>query len=1608
MEVARLRERAAAALPDYMVPSAFVVLDALPLSVNGKLDRRALPAPDPQSAVEGFVAPRTDAERALAQIWAEVLGVPAVGVEDNFFSLGGDSILSIQVVSRARRAGFGLTPRDVFAHQSVASLAALATELAAPVADQDVVAGEVPLTPVQHWFFETVKVCPQRFDQSVTLELAPDTDFTALEKALAALVAQHDTLRMRFERTPSGWRQHIPPVAGVSDVDAPLLRTERVDGGMRISLHHLVVDAVSWRILLEDLDAAYRQIVAGDPVDLGAKSTSFRQWALRLSEHAGAGGFDAELPYWRAVMSAVHPSIPVDGIGDTSVAAARSVSVELDEQATRALLHDVPDVFRTQVNDVLLTALGRTLAAWTGRDRVLLDLEGHGREDLFGEVDLSRTVGWFTTIFPVALRIPTESDWGRVLLAVKEQLRGIPGRGLGYGALRYLAAAPELAHAPTPAVSFNYLGRLDAGSGQGLDSDMSPQETRTHLLDVVGRVEGGRLRFDWSYSHGVHRPETVQALAARMVEALQAIIELCARPGAGGRSPSDFPLARLDQAAVDRLAGDGRAVADIYPLTPMQAGMVFHSLSHGSYLEQVAFVLGGVSDPRVLGAAWQHVLDASPVLRSGLVWDGVPEPLQVVSRRAELPVTYLDWTALSEVDREREWSRTVADDRAAGLELDRPPLMRVLLARLSGDEVRVLWTFHHVLLDGWSVFAVLSDVFAAHAALVAGQPVGLPARAEFARYLGWLAERDLAQAEQFWRHALAGFEEPTPLPYDRAPARPGETASARWLPWQLDEEQSARLDAFARRHGLTHNAIVQGAWALLLSRYSGSADVCFGATVSGRPADLPGADGIIGIFINTLPVRVSVESGRDTVEWLRQLQSAQAEARRFDFVSLAQLHGWSDLPAGVSPFDSLLVFENYPINDEAAAEHGLRVRDLNAIESTNYPLTLVASPGSRLRLELGYDPDLFDEATVERMAAHLTQLLHGITGPTYSLGEIDILPEAERRQVLHDWNDTAREVPPATLAQLIERAVDRGPGRTALLFTGGRLSFAELDERANRLAHLLIRHGAGPEKVVALALPRSVEIVVAQLAVAKAGAAFLPVDPAYPADRIAFMLSDCRPVLVLTLADLAPGLPATDATVLAVDHPNLMSVLSALPTTRPSDVDLDLEHAAYVIYTSGSTGRPKGVVVSHRGLASFSAAEIDHYAVNEGDRILQFSSPSFDASILELCMSLPAGASLVVPPPGPLLGEHLAHVIAEHRVTHALIPPAALATAPHEGLPEFRGVIVGGEACTAELVQRWAPGRCLINSYGPTECTVVSTWSEPLSPEDGTPPIGRPIANTRVYVLDQALRPVPIGAVGELYVTGVGLARGYLNRPALTAQRFVANPLGAPGERMYRTGDLVRWRADGQLEFVGRVDDQVKVRGFRVEPGEIEAVLTGHPGIGGAAVIARDFGSGPKRLVAYLVPAADAALPGPGDLHGFLARRLPDYMVPSAFVALDALPLSPNGKLDRRALPEPEAVAEQADYVEPRTDAERVLAQIWAEVLGVPKVGVEDSFFELGGDSIRSLMITSRTKSAFDVTLTPRDVLTARSVSALAELIEEQILRELELVALGDGHHEQP
>ncbi|MEY9874260.1 amino acid adenylation domain-containing protein/non-ribosomal peptide synthase protein (TIGR01720 family) [Streptacidiphilus sp. MAP12-33] len=1651
-DLAAMRAFLTAHLPSQAVPTAITVLDALPMTPNGTLDRRALPVPEePVAGLSHRVAPRTPVETLLVDVWAQVLGVEPdrIGVEDNFFNLGGDSILSLQVVSLARRSGLRLTTKQIFLRQTIAELAGEVTVLTAPEAEQGPVTGPVPLTPVQHWYFEEFPEAPGHFNQSLYLELDTDADTDALRAAVGAVLDHHDMLRIRAERVGGRWQQRTAAVAdstgdptvfrsvdlsGLDDaaqdeaVGAAItaaqtgfdIRTGPLFTALLLTLgrgrpprlflaaHHYVVDAVSWRVILADLDTGYRQAARGEQVDLGAKSTSFRAWAERLAALAAEGGFDAELDHWTRVEKATleAAALPVDRRGRNTAGSARTLTRRLDADRTEALLRKVPRVYRTQANDVLLSALARVLSNWAG-GTVPVELEGHGREDLFDDVDLSRTVGWFTTVFPVVLDLPEDEDWGATLKAVKEGLRAVPSRGLGYGALRHLAAPGALSGGRQCQVGFNYHGRFDTDpGGAGLFRgwcrnpvpDRGPDQARQCLIEVTGMVRDGELEFGWEYSANVHREETVAQLAEEFLAALEQIVEHCARPGAGGCTPSDFPLAGLAQEAVDRIAGDGRLIEDLYPLTPMQSGMLFHSLDADGggdvYLTHFAAVVDGVDDPQRLADAFQRVVDRTPVLRTAVVGSGADVPLQSVHREVRLPVTQLDWSELTQQQYEAV-SRSLWDGLPAlGLDLTRAPLMRLTIARLPGASVQIFWSSHHLLLDGWSFADVLAQVFEEWGAL-GGAPVPAPKpRRPFRDYVQWLAEQDDEAAKTHWRRTMEGFTAATPLPFDRPPLAAHDARSSRDVHLRLPAERSSRLYTFAKNARLTVNTVVQGAWALLLARHSGERDICFGATVSGRPENLAGADEIVGLFINTLPVRTTVDTGLDLVTWLRRIQDEQVETRQFEHVSLAQVRGWSEVTRESNLFDSIVVFESFPYDRDAASRYGLTVRGTNGAEETNFALALTAYTTDELRLRLGYDPLLFDQDTVERLVARLGTVLDAFADHARSpLGSLPLLPAAEEAVLLHEWNATTRPTGALTTIELFEQQAAAGPRSTALVHRDSVLSYAELDARANRLAHHLVALGLGPEKIAALACPRTPDLLVAMLAVLKTGGAYLPLDLDHPRERLAHMLRDAAPALVLTGDADVPGLPQ-GTPVLSLTDPGVVAALADHPATRPvPSAPANTENAAYTLYTSGSTGQPKGVVVTRGNLRNFVVDMRDRTAMTPGDRLLAVTTVGFDIAHLELFVPLVSGATVVLADK-ELVGDpqQLRELVDEQGVTVMQATPS-LWRGVLEGAPEILArlrVLVGGEALPQELADALTAGSpSVTNVYGPTETTIWSTAAQ-LTPglsdrAAGGPPIGRPIANTRVYVLDADLRPTPPGVPGELYIAGAGVARGYANRAALTATRFVADPYGPGGERMYRTGDVVRRRADGNLEFVGRVDDQVKIRGFRIELGEIETVLGTHPQVGSAVVVAREDQPGNRQLAAYFVPAGD--LPAvTADLKAHLERHLPGYMVPAFLVALETFPMTPSGKVDRRALPVPDAVPDSdAPRIAPSEGAQATLAAIWADVLGIPvdRIDATSDYFALGGNSVLSVQVVYRARRA-GWHIVPKDLFSSPTIERLA------------------------
>ncbi|SAL39736.1 non-ribosomal peptide synthetase [Caballeronia telluris] len=1646
---ASLREALAARLPDYMVPAVLVTLDALPVTANGKIDRAALRAmaAAPASVQSSGDAPRGASEEAIAVVWKDVLKAEQVGRDENFFELGGDSILVLQVIARLRKRGLRFTPKQLFDGPTIAQLARVATstDAAAPRAPAVWKAVETAtLTPAQLRFFALDMPKRGHWNQSIEFDTAAPFDLDAFARAFDALLTHHDIFSQRFEFSDT-WRVvqaqkpfETLPLTAVSardEADAlaqfdalqralditrgPLvcaLAAALPDGRTKLylAIHHLIMDGVSWRVLLDDLDSAYRAACERRSVRLPPTGTRVQDWAARLARAARdpQSPFAHESSYWTTLaegddLPLDHPQAPATN------ADAAVVEQTLDAGLTRAALSEANAAYRTQTVELLIAALAHALGAQAGRGACRLELEGHGREALFDELDASRTPGWLTSHFPVAL--PVEASPAGTLAAVKDALRAVPHKGLGFGVLRHYgddATRAALSRMTRPRVTFNYLGQFDAPrdaalvprfGGAGCERDPEGPLGNALAIHAYLDADGPRtLKLHWVYAATQFDRATIEALAARFAKALGDIAAACAarlaKTGAGA-TPGDYPLARqagLTQAALERVPLDLRVIDDIYPLSPMQQGILFHSLfapEQSTYVNQLVTTLVA-PDVERLRAAFDAAVPRHDILRTGFTPDE-DAPMQIVHRQARMPFDVLDWRG-HQADLPAALDTWLAADRAQGFDLAAPPLMRVTLIRVTDDEWRLVWTRHHLLLDGWSTARLFAEVLRDYIEPPRVQPFALPAKTRYRDFIAWLAARDSDADEAFWLGRLARLDEPT-----RVAQRDADAPQAQNRTWRatIDAATLARVTDTARRLRVTVNTLVQGAWALALQRTTHRLSVAFGATVAGRPDSLPDADAVLGLFINTLPVITAPLPQRAASAWLRELQSDNAAAAEHAHTPLAEIQRWAGQGGGAL-FDTLVVFENYPVDEAWAGrdERALKMRDLRNIEATDFALTLVIEAGNAMTIDYAYDAMRIDETRVAALHRALAACLDAfVANPDAPLGTISIATADTER-----YNATARAWPAAQQAALhrqFEQAARATPQAVALEFidaTGAvqQMRYAELDAHADRVAAALVALGVKPDTAVALCVERSFEMVVALFGVLKAGAAYLPIDPDYPAERIAYLLGDAKPAVVLTEPHVRPRVeaatPREDVRVFNIDD------LMRSGATLDAPIEVNAQQLAYLIYTSGSTGKPKGAGNTHGALANRIAWMQDAYRLTNDDVVLHKTPFGFDVSVWEFVWPLATGAKLAIAAPGDHRDPaRLVAVIEAQRVTTLHFVPSMLAAFVAH-LDEFGAaarcasierIVASGEALAPELAARVAnvlPNARLYNLYGPTEAAIdVSHWTCDGSDADAASvPIGHPIANLQLHVLDAALHPLPPGATGELYLGGAGLARGYLGRAALTAERFVPDPF-VPGARLYRTGDLARRRSDGALDYLGRIDTQVKLRGQRIEPGEIEALLLAAEGVHDAVVIVRD-----EQLIGYVARGAHGALDVPA-LFAALRVQLPAYMVPAQLVELDALPVTPNGKCDRHALPAPSREAKAVDA--PRTPTERELAAIWQRVLRVETVSRDDDFFALGGHSLLATQANAQANLLWSLMLPLRALFDERTLERCAAAIDRAL-----------------
>lgn len=1642
-------------LPDYMLPAGIHFLDQLPYTINGKLDLAALPSPKFEDQQVTYAAPRNQTEAILCRIWEEVLGASQVGINDNFFNLGGDSILSIQIISRANQSGLSLSVKQLFQQQTIALLAGVATPTDALItAPQGIIYGSYSLSPIQHWFFETFQGDLNHFNQSIYLEINHSVQPVSLKKAFGYIVKHHDLLRSTFtllsdnesgfqasitsEHDPLSFEFHdysaLPEFdqnSQISSLANKLQSSLNIAKGelLRVTLfkigndkpnklllisHHLVVDGISWRILLEDLDSLLEQLESESILRLPAKTMSFPQWTDILYQYANNEALE-DLEYWQKQQIKQKQIFPTDFEYEASQnnwGSTTHFEITLNASLTKALLTEVPQAYRTQINDILLSALAIALNQWSSLEDFEIAIEGHGREEIVAGLDISRTVGWFTSTFPLKLKYFAEEPIGATILRIKEQLRNIPKNGISYGLLRYLNSSDStdclrqaLTYSP---ISFNYLGQFNQttagkfllGEATGdTGSDFSQSGSRQALIDLNARISANQFNLQISYSKNVYRHENIKAFGDLYLIALTSIIHHCSNEAQVSYTSHDFPLATLSASNYDALYSKYQNnIQDIYPLSPMQQGMVFHTrfnTSSGAYIIQMGCRMAGNFSPTAFQSAWATVIQRHPSLRTVIYEDYQTQDYQLVLNQVSPSWHLLDWTHLSTDDQDLHWDELLIKDRFEEHALDSSSQMRFYLAKTNHDGWRFLWSHHHLMTDGWCLPIIMKEVlhFYAHP-----EQLDLPLPNPYRDYIEWLGLQNIEDAKNYWTNYLQGLDAPTPLGITSGDFQINQSNKFAYqnMSHFLSEELSGSLNQFAKKYRFTLSNLMQATWALLLGIYSQTNDVVFGATVSGRPPELKGVENMVGLFINSLPVRAHLHPEKNIQQFLLELMENQLESDHYSYTPLVTIQSCSEISQRLPLFDSILIFENYPLDSSIDVQaEALSIGDLEVYEQTHFPIAITVSGGEQIPIKVTFNEALIPKESIRLLLNHFENLLQFLShNPNATLSEwmVNALTKEESYSLVETLNETKDTFPEhlLTLSDLFEAQVNKSADKIAVSLANEQLTYFDLNRLANQLARKLQGLGAKPGDLIGVCLNRSPLLVVALIAIQKIGAAYVPIDPDYPNQRINYMIEDSQIKIVLIDEHAQQKISATPASC-------LLLMLNKDVFNGESSINLNLPRSpllpAYVIYTSGSTGKPKGVQISQLALVNFLLSMKEKPGIVSDDKLLSVTTISFDIAGLEIYLPLINGNQLILVDKSTASdGASLLATIHNSGATIMQATPITwriLFEAGWNGVG-LKQIWCGGEPFPLDLVSRFEITKASVwNLYGPTETTIWSTRFKLFETKESEKqiPIGQPISNTQVLLLDSLGNLLPKAVAGQLFIGGKGLANGYLNRPGLTAEKFTPNPFGVEkGSRIYATGDIARYRIDNHLICLGRIDQQIKLRGFRIEPGEIEATIQHYSGIRQVILQVLEFAKDDQRLVAYLLidNASDFIL---DDLLSWTRTQLPQHMIPSEWIVLDSLPLTPNGKLDKKALPHPTHQT-SSDYIPPATATEQTLEKFMAEVLSLNQVSVVDDFFNLGGHSLLATKLAARIQDHFQLNI-PLPILFEKSnIRHLGEYID--------------------
>ncbi|NOI80256.1 amino acid adenylation domain-containing protein [Vibrio tubiashii] len=1621
------RTELASQLPDYMVPSRIIVNQTLPLTPAGKVDRKQLSAPNWDEEQKAGARLEGDIQHQLAEIWRELLKVEAIGSDSHFFALGGDSITALQMVGKLRQRGLMLTPKQVFDHPVLGEMALCVLDSQIKLAEQGELKGKVALLPMQKRFVERGYSHKSKLDKNGQLELcnqyaklnlpAP-VNADAIVRALKQVVQHHDSLRLSFEApntTASDAVEYLAEYVTIADF-AFHLYAEQIDsdavqsainpsvgkqlsvglntetGEMLVAVHHLVIDALSWPVLIQDLLGSYQQEMDAAPYAFASKTHNQADWYEAL-ENLHISHKQSE--FWNAQRA--EPAFAEGSAKEGESKGIHKHSYHLTKELADTLFASTQAFARMSKEQTLMALSALAVKEITSTNEIVIHRESHGRfSESFG-LDLSRSVNWHTALFPQ--KVVLSDGISELLASVKDGSHKITDSGLSYSAG---VVQQQWQYQDHVDVLFNFLGRATQADVEGAELGefglWRPENSKADAAIVLNICEtDDGFDVDLEFSLSALSKSECDAYVHHLEAAIKAVTEHCTSNSAV-LTQADAPNTNLSLVTLSHVSGNAHQLPNqILPLSTLQQGLYFHaqlSQDTSTYVNQITLPISG-ADAAQLEEGWKALMKRHSILRSTLhqvegqahlyVWDDLPITSRVFDGREEVGFE-LESYKRSLIEQGFE-----LEQDASGQQLK--PLWRVDLVTTGDNEIACIFTIHHILMDGWSTGVLLSELFAHY------QNMSLPVVShDFADYLEWVVQQEPESAQEYWRGYLSGVEAPTMLveQYGSNTDKLGHVRHNVDFSAELLSSWQSQL----KLSGITLNTLIQGAWLLTLQRYTGQSQPVFGNTVAGRPSSLANSEAMVGLFINTLPVTSMVDWQAKTNQWLADIQEQASAQREFSHVSLSEVQAQSQL-AGENLFDSLVVFENYPLDESLFSETGVKIGEPDSYEFTHYPLTLAVLPGESLRIVFAYDSAKFSQSDIDALSATTSHYLEQLVDKLdHNLSDIDVLDtEQQSRLSGHVKASESWTYKPFTellkeqvLAQPDSEALVANPlGGTALPTNGSErlaLSYQQLDDFSDGVAAELIARGIQRDLRVGVMFTRGADMLVAMIGVLKAGAAFLPLDPSYPQDRLAYMVEDSDAQWLISddsSQKLAREICQRDNIIAYSDIDLQQPVL-----TRPEILE---DQLAYVIYTSGSTGKPKGVCVSHSGLSMHVQTIGQRYGMTPQDIELHFASISFDGAVERWTVPLAFGSKLVIRDQQLWSAQETCEVLEREAVTIACFPPSYVGPLlewieVEQPTLAVRSWTLGGEAFTREtyfkLQQVLNPKR-IINGYGPTETVVTPMiWQAyPETPlESAYAPIGTAVGARSLYVLDIDLRPVPSGVSGELYIgEEVGLARGYLDRPDLTAERFVPDPFANNGERMYRTGDLVRWREDGVMEYLGRADDQIKIRGFRVELGEIESRLQSISCSKLSAVTAFE-GSAGKYLVGYVEGQAD--LINGDDILAQMAKVLPDYMVPSQLVVMESMPLTPASKVDKKKLPQPDNHVQHKAYEAPEGEIEQLLAQEWQALFGLEQVSRNDDFFALGGQSLLATQLVGRLQQKHQIRLLLQSVFDSPRLDVMA------------------------